>query len=35
MFVANHTTVDWGPQGMWLSDYSDDINNTVCDMEGH
>ena len=35
MFVANHTVVDWGPHGMWLSDYSDDINNTVCDMEGH
>ena len=35
MFVANHTIVDWGPHGMWLSDCSDDINNTVCDMEGH
>ena len=35
MFVANHTTVDWRPHGMWLSDCSDDINNTVCDMEGH
>ena len=29
MFVANHTIVDWGPHGMWLSDCSDDINNTV------
>ena len=35
MFVANHTIVDWGPHGMWLSDCSDDTNNTVCDMEGH
>ena len=35
MFVANHTIVAWGPHGMWLSDCSDDINNTVCDMEGH
>ena len=35
MFVANHTIVDWGPHGMWLSDCSDDINYTVCDMEGH
>ena len=35
MFVANHTTVDWGPHGMWLSDCSEDIHNTVCDMEGH
>ena len=43
MFVANHIIVDWGPyiivdwgpHGMWLSDCSDDINNTVCDMEGH
>ena len=35
MFVANHTIVDWGLHGMWLSDCSDDINNTVCDMEGH
>ena len=31
MFVANHTVVDWGPHSMWLSDCSDDINNTVCD----
>ena len=29
MFVANHTIVDWGPHGMWLSDCSEDINNTV------
>ena len=35
MFVANHTIVDWGPHGMWLSDCLEDINNTVCDMEGH
>ena len=35
MFVANHTIVDWGPHGMWLSDCSDDINNTVCHIEGH
>ena len=35
MFVANHTIVDWGPHGMWLSDCSDDIHNTVCNMEGH
>ena len=35
MFMANHTVVDWGPHGMWLSDCLDDINNTVCDMEGH
>ena len=31
MFVANHTIVDWGPHGMWLSNCSDDINSTVCD----
>ena len=31
MFVANYTIVDRGPQGMWLSDCSDDINSTVCD----
>ena len=35
MFVANHTIVDWGPHGMWLSDCSEDITNIVCDMEGH
>ena len=35
MFVANHAIVDWGPHGMWLSDCSGDINNTMCDMEGH
>ena len=29
MFVANHTIVDWGPHGMWLSDCSEDINNSV------
>ena len=31
MFMANHTIVDWGPHGMWLSNCSDDINSTVCD----
>ena len=31
IFVASHTIVDWGPQGMWLSNCSDDINSTVCD----
>ena len=31
MFVANHTIVDWGPHGMWLSNCSDDINSTICD----
>ena len=31
MFVANHMIVDWGPQGMWLSNCSDDVNSTVCD----
>ena len=30
-FVANHTVVDWGAHGMWLSNCSDDINSTVCD----
>ena len=35
MCGANHTIVDWGPHGMWLSDCSDDINNIVCDMESH
>ena len=30
MFVANHTIVDWGPRGMWLSNCSDDINSIVC-----
>ena len=35
MIVANHAIVDWGPHGMWLSDCSDDINNTVCHIEGH
>ena len=29
VFVANHTIVDWGPNGMWLSNCSDDINNTI------
>ena len=31
MFVANHTIVDWGPHGMWLSNCSGDINSTVRD----
>ena len=31
MFVANYTIVDWGPHGVWLSNYADDINSTVCD----
>ena len=31
MFVANHTVVDWGPHGMWLSSCSDGINSTVYD----
>ena len=31
MFLANHTIVDWGPHGMWLSNCSDNINSTVCD----
>ena len=31
MFVANHIIVDWGPHGMWLSNCSDDINNTIYD----
>ena len=31
VFVASHTTVDWEPHGMWLSNCSDDINNTACD----
>ena len=30
MFVANYTTVDWGPYGMWLSNCSYDINSTMC-----
>ena len=31
IFMADHTIVDWGPHGMWLSNCSDDINNTMCD----
>ena len=31
MFVANHTIVDWGPHGMWLSNCSEEVNSTVCD----
>ena len=30
IFVASHNIVNWGPHGMWLSNYSDDINSTVC-----
>ena len=29
--MVNHTIVDGGPHGMWLSNCSDDINSTVCD----
>ena len=35
MFVANYTTVDWGPYGMWLSNCSDDINSPMCDYVTH
>ena len=31
MFMVNHTIVDWGPHGMWLSNCSDNINNTIYD----
>ena len=31
MFVVNHTIVDWGPHGMWLSNCSEEITSTVCD----
>ena len=31
MSVANHTIVDWGRHGMWLSNCSGDINSTVRD----
>ena len=31
MFVANHTIVNWGPHGMWLSNCSEDVNSSVCD----
>ena len=31
MFVANYSIVDSGPHGMWLSNCSDGINNTICD----
>ena len=30
IFVASHTIVDWEPHGVWLSNYSDDINSSVC-----
>ena len=23
--------IDCGPYGMWVSNFSDDINNTMCD----
>ena len=29
--MANYTTVDWGPHGMWLSNCSEEVNSTVCD----
>ena len=29
--MANHTIVDWGPHGIWLSNCSNDIKNTVYD----
>ena len=31
MFMANHTIVNWGPHGIWLSNFSDDINSTMYD----
>ena len=31
MFVANHTIVDWGPHGMWLSNCLEELNRMVCD----
>ena len=31
MFMANHTIVNWGPHGIWLSNCSDDINSTIYD----
>ena len=31
MFMANYTIVDWRPHDMWVSNFSDDINNTMCD----
>ena len=31
MFVANYTTVDWGPHDMWISNCSDYINSIMCD----
>ena len=31
MFVASHTTVDWGPHGMWRSNCSEQVNSMVCD----
>ena len=31
MFVANHTIVDWGTHGMWLSNCSEEVNSIVCD----
>ena len=31
MCGANHTIVDWGPHGMWLSNCSEEVNSTVCD----
>ena len=31
MFMAHYTIVNWGPHGIWLSNCSDDINNTIYD----
>ena len=31
MFMANQRIVNWGPHGMWLSNFSDDINSTMWD----
>ena len=31
MLMANHTLINWGPHGMWLSNCSDDINKTMYD----
>ena len=31
MFMANHTIVNWGPYGIWLSNCSEDTNRTIYD----
>ena len=31
MFMVNYSIVDWRSHGMWLSNCSDYINNTICD----